>query len=383
MNKAVEQDLLSLLPSITLPLPRELLELAVSLLSQSRSKAGSLKQDEEIARGYVCANIACDRLKTKLNLPTIVVRPPVAPKVYKKVYAYLDSALTAGTPRKHQKNSIRGQNEPSTPSKSRRQLADDTPTRTPARTSKAKAAVHMLSSTKRKHANSDGDNAIASWTMPAIRLLCKAFEIPNAAPHIYVGVCSIVRVIQEQQGEGLGTPTKKRARKSANNDIQSEVIAAFDEKYIPALIIVVTFFTRARMVGAPEPDEYAKQRQTAMETIGKAIPDGLKTDEGNMISMIENLLREAEKRWLDMEWYYNLPEANMGGDESSPDMTSETGAHFEVDKRSMQVFEVPKRGFGSMMTDATDWLSEDRNAEYKIWKTEIMQKISDMENTAN
>lgn len=61
MNKAVERDLLSLLPSITLPLPRELSEVAVSLLSQSRSKAGSLRQDEEIARGYVCANIACDR----------------------------------------------------------------------------------------------------------------------------------------------------------------------------------------------------------------------------------------------------------------------------------------------------------------------------------
>ena len=61
MNKAVERDLLNLLPSITLPLPRELSEVAVSLLSQSRSKASSLRQDEEIARGYVCANIACDR----------------------------------------------------------------------------------------------------------------------------------------------------------------------------------------------------------------------------------------------------------------------------------------------------------------------------------
>jgi len=61
MNKAAERDIISLIPSITLPLPRELLALTNSLFSQSKSKASRLKQDEEVARGYVCANIACER----------------------------------------------------------------------------------------------------------------------------------------------------------------------------------------------------------------------------------------------------------------------------------------------------------------------------------
>jgi hypothetical protein len=67
MNKAVEHDLLSLIPAIELPLPQELISLTISLLAQSRSKAANLKKDEEIARGYACANIACERSKDLFN----------------------------------------------------------------------------------------------------------------------------------------------------------------------------------------------------------------------------------------------------------------------------------------------------------------------------
>jgi origin recognition complex subunit 6 len=64
MNKAVEHDLLSLIPAVELPLPPELVSLTISLLAQSRSKAANLKKDEEIARGYACANIACERFES-------------------------------------------------------------------------------------------------------------------------------------------------------------------------------------------------------------------------------------------------------------------------------------------------------------------------------
>jgi origin recognition complex subunit 6 len=61
MNRAAaERDLFSLLPSLSSgALPPELLELTTSFLAQSRASA--LKPDEEIARSYVCANIACER----------------------------------------------------------------------------------------------------------------------------------------------------------------------------------------------------------------------------------------------------------------------------------------------------------------------------------
>jgi origin recognition complex subunit 6 len=65
---ATEQNLFSLLPGIN-TLPVELVALTNSLLSQSRTKAPNLRPDEEIARGYVVANIACERFVPPLDPP--------------------------------------------------------------------------------------------------------------------------------------------------------------------------------------------------------------------------------------------------------------------------------------------------------------------------
>ena len=59
MDRSIAQALSGLAPTLN-DLPPELLELAASLLAQSRSQ-GSLKAEEEIARSYACANLACER----------------------------------------------------------------------------------------------------------------------------------------------------------------------------------------------------------------------------------------------------------------------------------------------------------------------------------
>jgi len=61
MDKSIIQALSGLIPTSSGPLPPELVELAVSLLAQSRSKTSSLKVEEEIARSYACAHLACER----------------------------------------------------------------------------------------------------------------------------------------------------------------------------------------------------------------------------------------------------------------------------------------------------------------------------------
>ncbi len=61
MNRSIEQALTSMIPRYNGFLPPELIELASSLLAQSRSKASNLKAEEEIGRTYACANIACER----------------------------------------------------------------------------------------------------------------------------------------------------------------------------------------------------------------------------------------------------------------------------------------------------------------------------------
>ena len=66
----LEQALVTLIPTYApkhaltdsdSSLPPELVSLAASLLAHSRSKAARLKAEEEIARSYVCAHLACER----------------------------------------------------------------------------------------------------------------------------------------------------------------------------------------------------------------------------------------------------------------------------------------------------------------------------------
>ncbi|KAI7192789.1 hypothetical protein KC343_g12394, partial [Hortaea werneckii] len=101
MPSPVELALISLLPT-TSPIPSELIELSNSLVAQSRSRASSMKPEEEIGRTYTCCHIACERLGKKLSLELGKPSPPVKPALYKKLKTYLSSALRtpAATPRR-------------------------------------------------------------------------------------------------------------------------------------------------------------------------------------------------------------------------------------------------------------------------------------------
>ena len=67
MSRPIEQALSNLIPRHPGALPPELIDLARSLLAQSRMKASTLKAEEEIGRTYACANIACERLIPPLD----------------------------------------------------------------------------------------------------------------------------------------------------------------------------------------------------------------------------------------------------------------------------------------------------------------------------
>src|SRR5271163_2248892 len=95
-HAALVSALASLLPSARqyTPPPAPLLSLATSLLSTSHTLAPHLKPDEEIARAYACAEIACTRLQEKLRLPpTLKGRPPAPPRVYQKLLGFLQGRL--------------------------------------------------------------------------------------------------------------------------------------------------------------------------------------------------------------------------------------------------------------------------------------------------
>ena len=61
MDQSITNTLITLIPTYPGPPPQEVIDLAASLLAQSRSKASSLKGEEEIAREYACAHLAVER----------------------------------------------------------------------------------------------------------------------------------------------------------------------------------------------------------------------------------------------------------------------------------------------------------------------------------
>jgi origin recognition complex subunit 6 len=211
MNRSIEQALLSLLPThnSALTLPKSLTDLASSLLAQSRNRASTLKAEEEIARPYACAHLACDRLKTSLNLPTIDPRPPVPPRIYKRLFNHLDNILaaTAATP---SRNTPLGGARVRTPSSKLREqnLLATSPLATksrgpPSRTtpSKEKSLADLRSQTtagdspSRKrttpHKPSKAD-ALPAWIRPTLRFLLTHLGPAPIGPIVASGLESII-----------------------------------------------------------------------------------------------------------------------------------------------------------------------------------------------
>ncbi|KAK5018260.1 hypothetical protein LTR60_001576 [Cryomyces antarcticus] len=429
MNKQTEQALAGLIPTLSGPLPSELLGLAVSLLAQSRNKAGSLKAEEEIGRTYACAHIACEstesamltseerRLKKPLNLPDIEPRPPCPPRIYKKLFQYLNTALPAKELRtpskpKAQPSDLQNGTPKSTPSRKARTTASEptTPSKHFTTTPKATTAAAISAGTSRKRkrhelqtASSEAD--VPDWVMPAIRHVCKAFANPAAAPHVYAGVCSVLRLqtLSHTNSANRGTTataTTFTLKRAAPAPAPAPAPPAIDGATIPALVLVIYFYTARRQSGLDvSPESYQTQKSTAMAAM-RELHTGQAQSVAEMSRAVEVLMLRAHEEWLDMEWFSNVPEgdpytdAEMENDEDGDgdgENDEEGGARARA-----QVPRTPLRtrrardggernaaglqaGLGTMFQDRLDWLSEGRREEYEVWKAGILRRVEGME----
>ncbi|KAF1989307.1 hypothetical protein K402DRAFT_390891 [Aulographum hederae CBS 113979] len=416
MNKSIEQSLHTLLPSYSSSLPPELLNLATSLLAQSRSKASTLKSEEEIARPYACAHLACERLKSKFNLPDIVSNPPVPPPKYKKLYSYLDTALASRPSRAaNQERNV----APTTPSKIRttgKVNGNGTPSKatpskaaTPSGTpAKGTPASRRHTSTLKRKAPTETD--LPPWTMPTIRTLCAAFSKPSAAPHVFAGVASVMSLQPPSARDpdlGPSTPSKRRRRESGNQNGNTNADVAISTSQIPALIAVILFFVLTKMSGSTTGKEYRAQQSLAVSTLlGLANEEtGLETEmeESELSDTIEHLLRVAmDKGWTDMEWYQNVsshsnPESEAEGEagDDGDEMDLDEDGNETRAARRRSISRTPRKkmkhsmvefddgrlqmGLGTMFCEAVDWLSEERRLDYEEWKDDVLVRIEKME----
>lgn len=404
MPTQTELALSSLLPTLSI-LPRELINLSTSLLAQSRAKAASLKPEEEIGRTYACCHIACERLRNKLGLEVVKAAPPVKPRVYKKLHAYLDSVLKTTssapqTPKKDRKEDKLKEGN-AVPSGEKNAVAqpsfkNNVETVAPSRKRKADQGSKSESSTTAE---------IPAFVMPLIRHICKDFVTPAAAPHVFAGTESVLRA--SEQVDGAAKRRRTSSRKSQSGDDAG--IAAHS---IPALVLTIFIAVSTQMYGADA--EAGDEELYCAEAIkaargylsGNASQLPFEYDESmDMVADIKRFNKQMLTTWSEMEWYQNVPdsapETRTTKDDLREEEEEDEGEDEVVTPAKKNTSKTPLRrkekhakrplddedvgaagllpGLGTMFQPAIDWLSEERKADFARWKKGALQQIAIIE----
>ncbi|EGE08009.1 hypothetical protein TEQG_06996 [Trichophyton equinum CBS 127.97] len=379
--RPIEQALASLLPALAEDLPRELLNLASSLLTQTRSCGATLKPEMEIARPYACAEIACKRLARTLKLPSpLLSRPPCPPRVYKKLYAYLEQSLQSSSvsskrqnaePKPQKRASARIQNKATAP-----------PTLpTPTATSSAISSPRQVTKTGNGRSNVSSKLVTGSspavelpqWTMGHIRTICKTFpsltrakEIPSPStfastlpPHVYAGLCSVLSFISASEGRltekwhDLVSPVLSLGKEQDDPEAlkySMEVDAWLMIMLEMGWAIDQEWFENIPLPTADEIEAYNQKNKRRKRCLGE--DSDLEEDDEEILSpkrkMVKSRNADAGRRHL------TSGEQNHCGDTLLP-------------------------GLGTMMHPQVDWLSEDKRYSYGTWRDRIMMWIEQVE----
>ncbi|KAM3513376.1 hypothetical protein MY11210_002957 [Beauveria gryllotalpidicola] len=364
MSRQLELALISLMPSYGADLPPSLVELASSLLAQSRNQASTLKAEEEIARLYACANIACDRLKIQLDLPPIEPRPPVPPRIYKRLYAHLDNILPAiaggarrSSGRVRTQVTKFGAEESTASSPSRPLPSRATPTKDQSLGQFRKITTPIG---KKAAAGTNGKSqrtGLPPWVAPVIRFFCVETGSKKLAPTILAGTESILF---------------PEGQKMEENWAKGQITEA-----LAAVIYHVTIRFQSITNGtAFDGNSYAPIRKEILGILGKARKevvfvgaedagawDGWTNVKAKDFDAMVEAAQAAE--WLDSDWYrgindvvQNIGDGNVNTDEG--DEGAQEGAVRRAD---------------TMFQDRYDFLSETRRADYKTWKDTQLARI--------
>lgn len=357
MNRSIEQALYSLLPSHSSDLPKPLTDLASSLLAQSRHRASTLKAEEEISRPYACAHIACDRLKITLNLPPIEPRPPIPPRIYKRLYNHLDHILPAA-------GSTPGGRTRTPSAKLRDAIAAGSPLANKSRPtpSKEKSLAQFrgtpLGTTPSKRARRNEEvDAVPVWVRPVVRFVCKELDQVRIGPVVMAGVESVV------------APGGKRSEDEWVNGNLTALLGT-----------LVLFVWKGVAYHGVDIDaaKMGKLRGKVVRALQKAREEAeVKSWEGwddiKAKELDAAVLHAKRQGWLEMNWAEGIEDLVTTGEKGSESEEEVEGAQ---DKAPGQF-----RRADTMLQERYDYLSEARREDYTVWKEGIMKRIRELERT--
>ncbi|KAI1214393.1 uncharacterized protein F4807DRAFT_407884 [Annulohypoxylon truncatum] len=383
MSRTLEPTLLSLLPTYSKDLPQPLLELASSLLTQSRHSAGTLKAEEEVARAYACAHIACERLKIPLDLPPIQPRPPVPPRIYKRLYNHLDHVLPAHavgrtgrirTPSSKLRDAgiFGGGGQRSVPSRGtpnkEESLAkfrspaaaangDSTPTRS------ARKPPPLLPSKKKA---GGAVSALPAWVRPTIQFMCKELDEERIGRTVLAGM------------QTIASPHGRRTKDEWVNEHLTPLLAAVYFLVSSQLYVL----EQGKELDDPQ---YIRMRKAILGALGQA------QENVNVVGMDEDELwigwsdvrsrdvdgavaKVVESGWQREEWFAGIKD--MAKIETA-DVSHEDAETEDGDERPFGEKLHVQRG-DTMLQSKWD-MTDQKREELRKWKEEKLRQIEEIE----
>ena len=321
-------------------------------------KGNSLNNLPTVLRNL--ANWPCYRLKTTLDLPQIEPRPPIAPKLYKTLYAYFDRTLVSGGGRKR-----RRQND---------EIEEARPLPQRHTQTKEQTLGFRTNRTPKKglrYGNSKIDERLPKWVGPAIRLICKEMDTPKAIPHVYVGVESVWL---------LPCPTTNRTEKAM-------------EGKLPALVAVIWSFVAERLrekrIKAAEETEQLRavfklmkglrENEEVVKRVGDS-DESWESWESLTAAHYKAWVAEVNDFWLDMDWFNNI---SVGSGVNRKADDDEEDSIVQEELSSEEVLRLRKReiannpGLGRMV-DLRFEISDEKTYEYEQWKQAMLTRITEL-----
>ncbi|KAL2184965.1 hypothetical protein L209DRAFT_732388 [Thermothelomyces heterothallicus CBS 203.75] len=386
MNRSIEQTLLSLLPTHNSALPQPLTDLASSLLAQSRNRASTLKAEEEVARLYACAHLACDRLKVALDLPPIEPRPPIPPRIYKRLYNHLDKILpaSASNPGRHTPSGTPlGSGRIRTPSakvreqqQQQQQLLNGSPLASKSRTTtpskerslsdlraRAAAAAAAATPSKDRTLSSAGgggrggggsskqrrDDALPPWIRPALRYLLTKLGPAHIGPVVASGLESVVA---------------PHGRLTDDAWVRAHLVAVLGALYL--------FVWRGVVV-------------VAVAVVPSSGDDADDDDAGAWEGWEEPSVREfdaaavrgARHGWFDMDWVDGV--RDLADREEEDKRRRAEGGDDGGEGGEVVVVTTQIRRPDTMFQERYDYLSERKRKAYAEWKEGLLKRIKELE----
>jgi origin recognition complex subunit 6 len=173
------------------------------------------------------------------------------------------------------------------------------------------------------------------------------------------------------------TPSKRPKRAASAAQASS---ADVTDTRILSLIVVIFLLVFSRLENVDvTPEQYTELVEKAVNTILK-LPIAKSITQEELSPAIEQMMLAArEEGWLQMQWVDSVRPEQSRDEMEGVEMTDSVPRAAKGKSNGLRAGGSDYIGLGTMMQDATDYLGERQQEDYKNWKATIMARVEEIE----